>query len=363
MCVAVGAVPSPDVIVAEDVAPCSPSCEGRECGPDGCGGSCGACGSGASCTSTGQCYCVPDCAGRVCGPDGCGGTCGACLAPESCNGGFCALVDSLPQCSEGWCYAPPGSFVMGSPEDELCRHTDETVRTVTLKRSLWVAETEVSRAAWSKVYPLPATETNDCPACPVTGVSFWDALAYANAQSASAGLQTCYALVGCEGTVGVDFTCQAAGFYGLDCSGFRLPTEAEWEYAARAGVEDEYPGGGAVAPSCGSCSTGEANLAPYGWYCTNAKGVAHPCGEKLPNAWGLYDTHGNVYEWVWDLYGNYPHVATEVDPLGAPAGSARCVRGGSWKHSAGAARSANRQSEEPGTRDADLGFRLVRTRG
>jgi formylglycine-generating enzyme required for sulfatase activity len=125
---------------------------------------------------------------------------------------------------------------------------------------------------------------------------------------------------------------------------YRLPTEAEWEYAARAGNPDDYTG----------------DLDARGWYSSNSGNQPHPVGQKQLNGWGLYDMHGNVWEWVSDWYGPYSQESA-TDPTGAASGSNRVFRGGSWLNDATDCRSANRATLDPGNRGSGLGFRLVRT--
>jgi len=127
-----------------------------------------------------------------------------------------------------------------------------------------------------------------------------------------------------------------------------LLTEAQWEYACRAGSWGTYCFG----------DNGE-ELGAYAWYRENASGQTHPVGERLPNAWGLYDMHGNVWEWVGDWYGPYPS-DSQVDPSGPESGSRRVLRGGSWIYGTDGCRSAARRLDVPGRRDYDLGFRLAR---
>ncbi len=122
-----------------------------------------------------------------------------------------------------------------------------------------------------------------------------------------------------------------------------MPTEAEWEYAARAGTTGDHAG----------------DLDAMGWYDKNSGSKTHPVGQKAPNKWGLYDMHGNVWEWVEDWYGDYPSEAV-TDPTGPETGSYRVIRGGGFGNSAGSARSAYRGSYAPGARGRDLGFRLLR---
>jgi formylglycine-generating enzyme required for sulfatase activity len=133
---------------------------------------------------------------------------------------------------------------------------------------------------------------------------------------------------------------------------YRLPTEAEWEYAACAGSTTAYSFGDNVG-----------QLSAYLWYRDNAGGTTHPVGQLQPNAWGLYDMHGNVWEWVQDWYGAYAAYAAEavIDPLGPASGSERVLRGGSWLNRARNCRAAYRRYATPGYRGGDLGVRLLRT--
>ena len=127
---------------------------------------------------------------------------------------------------------------------------------------------------------------------------------------------------------------------------YRLPTEAEWEYACRAGSTGDYAGA----------------LDAMAWYGSNAAGTTHPVGQKKPNSWGLYDMHGNVWEWCQDWFdGSYYTQSPSVDPRGPGAGSSRVLRGGNWVLGPGFLRSARRSGRTPGLRQNDLGFRLVRT--
>jgi sulfatase modifying factor 1 len=146
---------------------------------------------------------------------------------------------------------------------------------------------------------------------------------------------------------------------------YRLPTEAEWEYACRAGTTTKY-----------SFSAGESYLRDYAWYRSNsaypksggfwsglfkeASSYHHPVGEKKPNPWGLYDMHGNVWEWCQDWYGDYPS-GSVTDPQGVKSGSFRVRRGGSWGSFSDSCRSAYRGRGTPVFRHHDLGFRVLRS--
>ena len=131
---------------------------------------------------------------------------------------------------------------------------------------------------------------------------------------------------------------------GLSCPGFRLPTEAEWEYACRAGTTGARYG----------------NLDDVAWYSSNSGSTTHPVRQKQPNAWGLYDTLGNVWEWCWDWFGAYPS-GVVTDPVDAGSGSRRVHRGGSWRDGAQVARAAYRSGWTPDYRYGTLGFRLARS--
>jgi formylglycine-generating enzyme required for sulfatase activity len=134
---------------------------------------------------------------------------------------------------------------------------------------------------------------------------------------------------------------------------YRLPTEAEWEYACRAGSTGRY------------CFGDDENLLEdYAWYAGNSRGETHPVGRKRPNAWGLYDMHGNVWEWVQDWYDENAYDGGFVrDPQGPSAGETRVLRGGSWGSGARRCRSASRSSDRPGSRYGYSGFRLALSPG
>jgi formylglycine-generating enzyme required for sulfatase activity len=127
---------------------------------------------------------------------------------------------------------------------------------------------------------------------------------------------------------------------------YRLPTEAEWEYACRAGTTTKY-----------SFGDDESDLADYAWYGDNSGSKTHPAGVKQPNAWGLYDMHGNVWEWCQDWYGDYSSGAVR-DPTGPSSGSSRVIRGGSWSFTAEFCRSASRDWYLPSSRNYSFGFRV-----
>ena len=158
-----------------------------------------------------------------------------------------------------------------------------------------------------------------------------DAVSYANALSRADGYSECYDNSGNVRGRGSVYA----------CAGYRLPTEAEWEYAARAETAED------------------GTLGQVSWYSGNSNRETHVVGERQANAWGLYDMLGNVWEWTHDWYGSYGGSVT--DPSGSGSGSDRGVRGGSWYNDASYLRSANRYYDAPSNRNDNIGFRLART--
>lgn len=206
----------------------------------------------------------------------------------------------------------PGTFLMGSPEDEIGRRGDETRHLVTLTHGFWLADTSVTVELWNEVMDDDRREENADPRNPVTEVSWNDAQRFLERLEARVpGLR--------------------AG----------LPTEAQWEYACRAGTLSAYAFGDEVGPS-------DANIEP------RLRSVA----SYRPNAWGLFDMHGSVWEWCHDWYASYGS-GDRVDPEGPDKGSLRVLRGRSWIDNAVLARSARRDAIDPGGRSGSFGFRLA----
>ncbi|HRR73540.1 MAG TPA: formylglycine-generating enzyme family protein [Myxococcota bacterium] len=340
-----------------DVDPlCVPECGDRVCGPDPvCGKSCGTCDASTTCNSQGQCECVRDCTGRVCGLDPvCGEPCGACDENWVCVlSGKC--IAPTADCSNGWCLIPSGIFKMGSLEDDPYRELDEgPVHLVTISRSFYMAQTEVTQGQWKSLIGNNPSEHSACgDNCPVENVNWYEAVHYANALSEREGFETCYTLSGCSGTVGSGesknnlYQC-AVTFKGLGCAGYRLPTEAEWEYAARAGTSGPRYG----------------EIDATTWYWNNSSNTSHPVGGKAANSWGLYDVLGNVFEWVYDWYSEdyYSTCSSNcTDPTGPATGFNRVNRSGGWGSDESRTRVVFRNNYSPDERRVYLGFRLVRS--
>ena len=221
---------------------------------------------------------------------------------------------------------------------------------MTITRSFYAQTHEVTQAEWQALMDNNPSyfsgDGADCGSdCPVEYVNWYEALAYANALSTLEGLQECYELSGCTNTPDDDMECTDVS-WDFDCLGYRLPTEAEWEYTIRADTTTAYYNGDDLVE----------NIA---WYTDNSNNTTHPVGEKEANLWGLYDMSGNVREWCWDLYESYDS-SPVTDPIGPDSGSSsRVLRGGSWGGSVSNARSARRSFSDPGLCNRNNGFRLV----
>ncbi len=226
-------------------------------------------------------------------------------------------------------FVPPGSFRMGSPTGEVDHQEDESPQpTVTISRGFWMAKHEVTQGEYLAVMGNNPSQIKGDTYRPVETVSWFDADSY------------CAALTALE---------RAANRIPAN-SVYRLPTEAEWEYACRAWTSTRFYYGD---------DPGFTKLRNYAWYADSSGGASHPVGQKLPNAWGLYDMHGNVAEWCQDWYGPYPS-GWLVDPQGPKTGSQRVLRGASWRSTPGwMDRSAQRMYDPPDTRYIGYGFRVV----
>jgi formylglycine-generating enzyme required for sulfatase activity len=231
---------------------------------------------------------------------------------------------------------PAGSFDMGSPDSDKDAENDERPQhRVRIARPFYLGATEVTQGQYRAVTGENPSYFKGSYDLPVEMVSWHDAIAFCNKLSEREGLKPYYQF----GT-GV----HSGG------EGYRLPTEAEWEYACRAGSTTRY-----------SFGNDAANLGEYAWYVGNSGGQMHPVGQKRPNAWGLYDMHGNVYEWCRDGYeADYYQTRHGVNPLGPSQAALHVSRGGSWNFNPRNARAARRFRSAPEYRSDYLGFRLAR---
>ena len=241
---------------------------------------------------------------------------------------------------------PPGDFMMGSPDTEDGRFDDEIPHKVVITQAFYLAATEVTQAQYLTVMGSnPAQETECGASCPVENVSWIDAVTYANEISELEGLKRCYQI---EGET-------VAWEAGLGCEGYRLPTEAEWEYAARAGTTDRYAGTDNPKEVCRY-----ANVSQRFFECEDGYLNLAPVEEFEPNGYGLFDMTGNVYEWVWDWYDDYPRQAAQ-DPTGPVNGRYRVIRGGSFDVIPQDSRVADRIYGGPSFRNPSVGFRVARS--
>jgi formylglycine-generating enzyme required for sulfatase activity len=230
---------------------------------------------------------------------------------------------------------PPGTFTRGPLLDDPWAQQDEVRATVELTRPVLIGATEVTQALYAEVMGEDPSSYGGCPTCPVHDVTWRDAVRFCNRLSVLEGLQPAYDLEGPEVA------------WRKEADGYRLPTEAEWEYAARAGEELAFAG-----------SDDPDRVA---WYAETADQGPQPVARLRPNRWGFYDLSGNVWEWVWDRW-SVPSAEPSVDPTGPPEGETRVGKGGAWNVWADMLRPSVRSRGHPTSRSDVIGFRLARWR-
>jgi formylglycine-generating enzyme required for sulfatase activity len=226
-------------------------------------------------------------------------------------------IEIAPGVSMTFCWCPPGEFLMGSPESEEGRYSDEDQVEVTISKGFWIAKTEVTQEQWQA---LMGSNPNYLKGVnlPVESVTWNDSQEF---------IEKLNAIVG-----------------NIDGWKIGLPTEAQWEYAARAGEAGPYCGG---------------SIDDIAWYYGNSGSRIQPVGTKKANAWGLHDMQGNVLEWCADWYDD--ELVGGIDPHGPASGSSRVLRGGYWFGSAHYCRVADRNYINPGSTYDNIGFRVARS--
>jgi formylglycine-generating enzyme required for sulfatase activity len=246
---------------------------------------------------------------------------------------------------------PAGSFEMGSDKtvDKDASDAQMPRHTVKITKPFFLGIYEVTQEEYQNVMGTNPSSRSALSSSkdlvsklerrkhPVQKVSWLDAIAFCNALSVKERLKPFYKIDGSTVTV-PDWS----------GNGYRLPTEAEWEYACRAGKTTRY-----------SFGDNEASLESFAWFVSNSKEHSHPVGEKLVNPFGLYDMHGNVWEWCWDWFGSYSG-QTQSDPHGPEKGTSKVIRGGSWQNSSKQCLPAFRSGSTLKESDAFLGFRVAR---
>jgi formylglycine-generating enzyme required for sulfatase activity len=236
---------------------------------------------------------------------------------------------------------PAGSFLMGSLSN-MRQDRDKKQHKVTINKPFLMGKTEVTQKLWQAVMGNnPSLFSGDDN--PVEKINWYDCVKFCNKLSEKEGLEPVYIIGGRK--LGKNVT------WDKRKNGYRLPTEAEWEYACRAGTTTRFNTGDS-----------DSDLKKAGWFKKNSGNKTHPVAQKTPNSWGLYDMHGNVYEWCWDVYADYSP-GNVTDPDGASSGNNRVMRGGIFSSKAAGCSSAHRYARYYDHTYSQFGFRFVRSAG
>ena len=241
-----------------------------------------------------------------------------------------------------------GTFTMGSPATEPQRGDNESPQRQVTVSAFYIGKYQVTQREYEEL--MGANPSNFKGSnLPVERVTWYEAVEYCNKRSEQENLNPAYTISGTGKSRTV--------IWNRDANGYRLPTEAEWEYACRAGTTTPFNTGNNI-------TTNQANYDGNYPYNNNARGKWQEktvnVGIFPANAWDLFDMHGNVFEWCWDWYEIYEN-GPQTDPAGAETGSYRVLRGGSWFDNGRYIRSANRNSSSPSLRSHSVGFRLARS--
>jgi len=273
---------------------------------------------------------------------------------------LCFIVSGLAAQQNTMVRINGGTFTMGSPTNEVGRDSDEIQRQVTLS-SFQMSRYPITQREYQETMGMnPSHFKGDN--LPVENVTWFDAIEYCIRRSQREGLTPAYTMTNIEkfafesGPGSGYPIINATVTVNWNANGYRLPTEAEWEYACRAGTTTPFNTGNNI-------TTNQANYNGNRPYNNNAEGENRrsttPVGSFPANAWGLYDMHGNVMEWCWDRYGAY-QTGAQNNPTGAVSGGLRVIRGGSWDGGGQDLRSAYRFDGYHGHGYSSIGFRVVR---
>jgi len=276
-------------------------------------------------------------------------------------------VTPLPLSSANMVRIEGGMFTMGSPSNEPGRYSNEALHRVTVN-SFHMGKYQVTQAEYEAVMGTNPSYFKGAN-LPVENVSWYNAIEYCNRLSQIEGLTPAYTIDKSRSDPNNKNDNDDVKWLvtrNLDANGYRLPTEAEWEYACRAGTTTRFWSGNDETTLSGKANvadlTAKEKNPDWIWTIVNIRDgyvETSPVGIFTPNQWGLYDMHGNVWEWCWDWYDDYKSKA-QINPTGAASGSYRVLRGGSWFNYAADVRSAFRNSYNPSDKYINIGFRLVR---